>query len=127
MNRAERRAAKKSKPGYLRNMTAADLQKRFVQNGITPKDLEDEYRRGWNHGFKTAGIEVVKGCYASICLALQEKHGFGRKRCRDVLQLVDEKLLYTLTSQEVIDEVWDKIGLKLEFTETFDRIQEVDT
>lgn len=125
MNRADRRARKNSKPRYMRNLSPEEIQKRFVQNGITPKDLEEEYRRGWNAGFKSAGVEVVKGCYAAVCLVLKEKHGFGCKRCRDVLVGIDDKLLYTLTSQETIDEVWTQIGLKLDFGEAFDRIQEV--
>ena len=56
---------------------------------------------------------------------LNEKYGFGRKRCCEVLNAVDQHLLYTLTSDEAIEEVWKRMGLKLEFNETFDRIQEV--
>lgn len=67
---------------------------------------------------------MVKSCYAAICLALHELHGFGKKRCRDVLNCVDAKLLETLTSAEAIDEVWRTIGLEINFSEPFDRITE---
>lgn len=124
MNRAARRADKKSKPSYMRNMTAAEIQKRFVQQGISPDDLVVEYRKGYNAGWREAGEPIVRGCYAAICLALNEMHGFGCKRCKDVLNKVDQVMLYTLTSEEAIQEVWDKIGLKLTFSETFDRVSE---
>ena len=125
MNRAARRANKKATPSYLRNMTPDQIKKRFVQQGISPDDLIEEYRKGYNAGWRDAGDPIVKGCYAAICLALNEMHGFGCKRCKDVLNKVDEILLYTLTSDEAIQSVWDKIGLKLTFSETFDRVSEV--
>lgn len=69
---------------------------------------------------------MVKSCYAAICLALHELYGFGRKRCLDTLNCVDAKLIDTLTSAEAIDEVWEKIGLQIDFSEAFDRISEKD-
>lgn len=124
-NRAARRAEKKKKPAYMRNLTAYEIQKRFVQQGISPKDLEEEYRRGYSAGWREAGNPVVKGVYAAVCLVMHEMHGFGRKRCRDLLCAIDQNLLYQLTTEEAIDEVWNKIGLKLEFDEALDRIVEV--
>lgn len=124
-NRATRRAERKAKPSYMRNLTAAEIQKRFVQQGISPADLEEEYRKGYNAGWREAGNSIVKGCYAAVCLALNQTHGFGRKRCMDVLCAIDQNMLYHLTSEEAIDEVWNKIGLRLVFDEALDRIQEV--
>lgn len=47
------------------------------------------------------------------------------KRCKDVLNLVDEKILFSLTSMEAIEEVWQKIGLQIDFNEVVsDRITE---
>lgn len=124
-NRAARRADRKSKPSYMRNMTAAEIQKRFVQQGISPADLEAEYRKGYNAGWREAGYPIVKGCYAAVCLALHELHGFGHKRCHDVLAEIDRVMLYQLTTDEAIQEVWDKVGLKLIFDDPLERIAEV--
>ena len=124
MNRKERRAAMKSKPAYLRE-PREELMKKLVKNGITPDDLEKEYDRGFNDGFKRAADPIVKGCFAAVCLALSDLHGFGRKRCMDVLNAMDGHLTMTLTSADAIESVYRRMGLVIEFREPFDRVREV--
>ena len=132
MNREQRRAQKKAQrgqpkpkqPQYLR-MTKQQRMDALVKNGITIKDLEDNYNKGYEAGFAVASGPVIKTCYAAVCLALNELHGFGMKRCKDVLNMVDEKILFSLTSMETIEEVWQKIGLQIDFNEVVsDRITE---
>lgn len=132
MNREQRRAQKKAQrgqpkpkqPQYLR-MTKQQRMDALVKNGITIKDLEENYNEGYEAGFAVASGPVIKTCYAAVCLALNELHGFGMKRCKDVLNLVDEKILFSLTSMETIEEVWQKIGLQIDFNEVVsDRITE---
>ena len=132
MNREQRRAQKKAQrgqpkpkqPQYLR-MTKEQRMDALVKNGITIKDLEENYNKGYEAGFAVASGPVIKTCYAAVCLALNELHGFGMKRCKDVLNLVDEKILLSLTSMETIEEVWQKIGLQIDFNEVVsDRITE---
>lgn len=132
MNREQRRAQKKAQrgqpkpkqPQYLR-MTKEQCMDALVKNGITIKDLEENYNKGYEAGFAVASGPVIKTCYAAVCLALNELHGFGMKRCKDVLNLVDEKILFSLTSMETIEEVWQKIGLQIDFNEVVsDRITE---
>ena len=132
MNREQRRAQKKAQrgqpkpkqPQYLR-MTKQQRMDALVKNGITIKDLEENYNKGYEAGFAVASGPVIKTCYAAVCLALNELHGFGMKRCKDVLNLVDEKILFSLTSMETIEEVWQKIGLQIDFNEVAsDRITE---
>lgn len=124
MNRKERRAAIKSKPSYLRE-TKEELTKRLIKNGITLDDLKDEFQKGYHAGFKAASEPVIKGCYAAICLALNDLYGFGHKRCGDVLLAVDNHITMSLTSKEAIEEVYKRMGLRIDFKEPFDRIQEV--
>lgn len=95
------------------------------RNGITPADLEKEYDRGFNDGFKRAADPIVKGCFAAVCLALSDLHGFGRKRCMDVLNAMDGHLTMTLTSADAIESVYRRMGLVIEFREPFDRVREV--
>lgn len=103
------------------------IVQRIQRNGITIDDLKENYDIGYKAGFENATGPVIKTCYAAICLALHELHGFGMKRCRDVLNLVDQKILYSLTSAEAIEEVWEKIGLQIDFGEILDdRITEVE-
>ena len=124
MNRKERRAAIKKTPSYMRE-TKEELTKRLIKNGITAEDLKREWDKGYSAGFKGAAEPVIRGCYAAICLALNDLHGFGQKRCADILNAVDEHLTMTLTSKEAIDEVYKRMGLKIDFKEPFDRVQEV--
>ena len=88
---------------------------RIQKNGITLEDVKRAEEKSYAQGMQ-AGIEnTMKTCYAAICLALNELHGFGTKRCKDVLNAVDEKVVMTLTSDEVIQEVFDRMGLVIRF------------
>lgn len=107
-------------------MTVEERKDALVRNGITAKDLEDNYVKGFDEGFKIASGPVIKTCYAAICLALKELHGFGKKRCYDVLQAVDDKILNSLTSMEIIDEVWKEIGLQIDFNDPLEPIKETE-
>lgn len=109
---------------YFREKVEA--MEKLQRNGITVADLKENYDKGYTDGFKAAGEPIVKGCYAAVCLALNDLHGFGQKRCAAVLRSVDEHMRYSLTSQETIEEVWQRMGLRLEFKEVFDRIVEVE-
>ena len=88
---------------------------RIQKNGITLEDVKRAEEKSYAQGMQ-AGIEnTMKTCYAAICLALNELHGFGTKRCKDVLNAVDETVVMTLTSDEVIQEVFDRMGLVIRF------------
>ena len=75
------------------------------------KAEEDAYSKG----LKDGKDGTVKTCFAAICLALHELHGFGKERCSRVLNDVYDKLQFTLTSQEAIQEVYDTVGLEISF------------
>ena len=49
--------------------------------------------------------------------------GFGEDECFRALTRVDERLLWTLENQELVDEVLEKTGLTILFDEVFDRVQ----
>lgn len=129
MNREQRRKAKKQAPRKTpayRRMTIEERKDALVKNGITPDDLQKAFDKGWKEGFNCATSPVLKTIYAAACLVLHELEGYGAKRCKRFLQRLDDTVINALTSAETIDEVWQKIGLELEFHESFDRIQEAD-
>lgn len=97
---------------------------RIEQNGITIADLEKEFDKGYSAGFNAAAEPTYKTMMAAICLALKDLYGWGKKRIKDVLDAVDNKVIYSLTSSELVDEVFDTIGLQLLFGEPFDRVKE---
>ena len=129
-NRQKRRAANKATPAYRRGETQESFLARLAKNGITAEDYDrarqEEYDRGLREGHAQAAPSTFKTIYAAICLALNDMHGFGRKRCCEVLLKVDNYVMQTLTSAESIQEVYDRMGLHIDFDEPFDRIVEDD-
>ena len=128
MNRAQRRAKAKATPAYRRNMTKEDTLKALVKNGITVEDLQRNYELGLKDG-RHEGIEyTIKTAYAASALALNEVAGWGHKRCTRFMRRMDEIITNTLTSEDAIDEVFEKLGLRIIFNEVMaeDRIVEVD-
>lgn len=137
-NRAQRRAdarqeqkenAELRMSGYFKAKTRIEAVKQkkmdeLQRNGITLADLQANYDKGFHDGFKKAAEPIVRGCYAGVCLALNDLYGFGHKRCLDVLNAMDQHITMTLSSVEAIDEVWNRMGLKLDFKDPFERIQE---
>ncbi len=107
-------------------MTPEQRSAAWSKNGITTQDLLEEYNKGYADGRKDGIDQVGQTIYAAFCLALKELHGFGKKRCEELLRAVDEKVMYTLTSNEAIQQVWDEMGLRLNFAEPFDHIEKVE-
>lgn len=126
MNRAQRRAKAKQIPSYRRGMTQEDKIKALFKNGITSEDLEQEWTRGYQAGFKDAGMPVIKQAYAAAVLVLHDQFGCGQVRCERFLKAMDEKITMTLTTDDIIGEVFDQTGLKINFQEPFDRIERVE-
>lgn len=122
-NRADRRANKKSKvPGYHR-LTKEQRYMGMVQNGITPKDLDRKYDEGYTAGRMEVATPVFKTIYAAICLALNDLHGFGEKRCFDVLCRVDDLVTNYFTSTEAVQDVFDRMGLELSFGDVYGTVR----
>lgn len=125
--RRDRRAALDVPEWKKRQIAArAATVERLSQQGISPRDLKKEYDRGFDEGFMAAAEPITKGCYAAVCLALKELHGFGHKRCLEVLRHIDDQLVYTMDGQELADKVLDEMGLEIHFREALDRVQEKD-
>lgn len=126
MNRQQRRAQKKIKKPSYRGLTVEQKKEQLFRNGITIEDLEKEYKSGFQDGFSKASPFTVKTCYAAAALALHELHGFGRERVRKVLERMDNHVVDTLVSEEILDEVWQKIGLRMDFNDPLDPIKDAD-
>lgn len=133
MNRQQRRSAERASRrdavDYAARIVKRDqamraAKARLERNGITMEDVDKAGRDGYMQGYDAAACDTVQACYAAICLALKEKHGFGKKRCAEVLRAVDDIIIYRLTGRELVQQVWDEIGLKLDFNAPMDRVEE---
>ena len=100
---------------------------------LATRDLEERKRllaKAMADSEKEARNQAVEYCfhsiYAAVLLAAQEVYGFGHKRAWRLLKRVDEIVCTALSSEEVIREVWERMGLEINFREGIDRIREVE-
>lgn len=109
-----------------KRMADNEAFQRINKNGITIEDLKNAEDAGRNDGYRVGKEETLIICYASFLLALNEVCGFDGEKCREILNVADEKVTYTLTSAEAIKEVYDRLGVTLNFAEELpgERIQE---
>ena len=122
--RALRRQAEREKQAEQQRKAAAILATR---------DLEERKRllaKAMADSKKEARNQAVEYCfhsiYAAVLLAAQEVYGFGHKRAWRLLKRADEIICTTLDSEEIIREVWERMGLEINFREGIDRIREVE-
>lgn len=122
--RAMRRQAEREQRAEKQRQAAAIL---------ATKDLEERKRllaKAMADSEKEARNQAVEYCfhsiYAAVLLAAQEVYGFGHKRAWRLLKRVDEIVCTALDSEEVIREVWERMGLEINFREGIDRIREVE-
>lgn len=122
--RALRRQAEREKRAEKQRQAAAILATR---------DLEERKRllgKAMANSEKEARNQAVEYCfhsiYAAVLLAAQEVYGFGHKRAWRLLKRVDEIVCTALDSEEVIREVWERMGLEINFREGVERIREVE-
>lgn len=88
---------------------------RIAKNGITIEDMHKAEEDAYSKGVKDGKDETARTCFAAICLTLHEMYGFGKERCSNVLNDVYDKLCFTLTSVDAIQEVYDTMGLEISF------------
>lgn len=122
--RALRRKAEREQRAEKQRQAAAIL---------ATKDLEERKRllaKAMADSEKEARNQAVEYCfhsiYAAVLLAAQEVYGFGHKRAWRLLKRADEIICTVLDSEEVIREVWERMGLEINFREGIDRIREVE-
>lgn len=100
---------------------------------LATRDLEERKRllaKAMADSEKEARNQAVEYCfhsiYAAVLLAAQEVYGFGHKRAWRLLKRADEIICTALDSEEIIREVWARMGLEINFREGIDRIREVE-
>ena len=101
---------------------------RINRNGITIEDLKMVEDQGRKDGFNIGTENAVKTCYAALCLALHELHGFDTEQCKAVLTAVDDKVTYALNADELLDEMKRELDLEFDFKAGVgeERISEVE-
>lgn len=113
-NRADRRKNKKQMPKWQK-LPLDQRINAMCKNGITPRDVDDAYQKGYKAGVDRASDFCLKDAYAAFIMAAHEQFGFGKERCRRLLYAADEKVATSLASDEAVEEVFKKIGVAINF------------
>ena len=113
-NRADRRKKKKQLPKWQK-LPLDQRINAMCKNGITPKDVDEAYQKGYKAGVDRASDFCLKDAYAAFLLAAHEVVGFGRDRCRRLLYAADEKVATSLASDEAVEEVFKQLGVTINF------------
>lgn len=113
-NRADRRKNKKQLPKWQK-LPLDQRINAMCRNGITPRDVDDAYQKGYKAGVDRVSDFCLKDAYAAFIMAAHEQFGFGKERCRRLLYAADEKVATSLASDEAVEEVFKKIGVTINF------------
>lgn len=81
---------------------------------------------GHKKGVDEGGRLAYRSIYGALLIKLHDMYGFGKQRLYKLLSEVDQRILESLEHTELIDEAWEKTGLRLNFDAPFDRIEEVE-
>lgn len=112
MNRAQRR--KYPKNSY-HLMTREQRKEALVKNGIRIEDLKQSWDEGFRVGFHRTSDRVLHTTYAAACLAAKEVFGFDQDKIVEMVTCMDRHVTYTLTSDEILEQVFDELGIELDF------------
>lgn len=120
MNREQRRRAQRNQPAYKR-LNHDQLMNALVKNGIQPSDIKAAKAEGYQSGVENAFMT----CYAAFCLAMDEELHLDSETMLRILKNADRQVVVTLDSYELIDEVFKRFKITLDFKQGIDRVQEV--
>lgn len=111
-NRADRRKALKAQPRWKRTMTPEQRKAALLKNGIRPEDVDEAYQRGYEEGSKNSTEFSSYALCAAMGLAMNDLYGFGKKRVVRTLNLAAEYMLNSFTTREIMEQVYERIGME---------------
>ena len=97
----------------------------LLKNGITPQDLDRAFLRGRQEAYEATAPAVQKVVYAAVMLVLSER-GIGSDECFDIIHDVDEKVVTTISSDDIAQETLDKLGIRFLSENGVERLQRVE-
>lgn len=121
-NRAERRREKresKKKTDILKINNVKEAIRAGLEAHMERKTIRDE-------AIMMASGPVVKAIFAGVITILAEDYGFTSDQCLDVLFKLDEKSALCLDSEEMIEEAFQKTGIRIRLNDAVNRIEKVD-
>lgn len=87
--------------------------------------VQSAFDMGYNQGLSRGCEFSLKDAYAATLLAANEVYKFGKKRNNRLVKKADEIVVNRLTTEDLVDEVFRRFGIMIDFREPFDRVVEV--
>lgn len=110
-NRAMRRRQQREElQKWVRDGTAERVRK-MSQGGITPAELEEYHKKGYEEGYLFASECFLKKIYAAIAKELLLA-GNDRDDVISFVKGVDHRFAVMFDADEEIDDVFDEIGVR---------------
>ena len=81
-------------------------------NGITPADLQEYHKKGYEEGYLYASTAFMKKMYAAIAKELIEA-GNGKEEIYMFIHNVDQRFAVMFDADEEIDDVFNQIGVRM--------------
>lgn len=79
------------------------------------QEIKQSFKEGYEEGTKK-GIEwATKMIYAACALTMKDELKFGKDRMLRFMRSLDKCVIDNLSTEEALDEVFDKFGLKFTF------------
>lgn len=111
LNRQMRRQQTRQKMReWVRDGTAEKVRK-LSTNGITPQDMEEAHKKGYEEGFLYASECFLKTMYASIAKELIDA-GNDRDEIVSFVKGVDHRFAVMYDADEEINDVYNEIGVR---------------
>lgn len=120
MNRQQRRNYERQQEKHRQ------IQAAFLKSGITQEDLKRTYKKGFDEGFRAAGMEITKCCYAAIAIVVHEEYGFDSEKTIEAMRKVQDKVIYTFHHSELAEELMKKAGIEVDWNDEFQEIREAE-
>ena len=116
MNRADRRRAEREKQERYSPPVSSD-----IKNAVT---LAVMNKRAREQALQDASGDVLRMLYAALILVMTDEYGFDHDQCVDLLTKLEDKTLLCISTQELVDEAFEKTGIRINYGSVVDRIEE---
>lgn len=123
-NRAERRRAEREK--QKTDISGRNMDPKML-GAISNEVLRSiERKKARDEAILAATGPMIKSVYAAVILIMTEEYGFSQEQCVELLEKLEEKTLYCLDHQDILDETFEKTGIRISFRDGLDRISSTE-
>lgn len=112
------------KPNW-QNFPSEDLNlfANMAKNGITINDLNREIAKARTKAFEDTAVSVMKVLYACTVITLADEFGFDKGMCLKALKAIDDRMAFTIDSEEIVKEMEDRIGIRFNSSNAIERVE----